>query len=238
MRLRFLRESSLEELRDAVEENLDKYRSGVFSHLVDDPSQSFEVSIDFDPTISDDVHMGREREDEASNCILLWDALSGLTPVMAREERLWVYLTHTYFLEYSRTRWPIPDDDEEAVKHIRTHFFAKGARGIERDNAVSRLWWMAYLCSRVEGIGLKQSLAALLYQTDVRASIIERPTTSQNVKIFSFLIKKLHSSLEGDKKLYSREISRKLMKELNLKGGSVLLDFLDEEGVDDILENL
>ena len=60
-----------------------------------------------------------------------------MTPYLARDARIWCYLTHTYLLEYSRNRWPIPADDEKAVKHIVSHFFTKGVRGFERDIVIS-----------------------------------------------------------------------------------------------------
>ncbi|MDO9151888.1 MAG: DUF6339 family protein, partial [Methylotenera sp.] len=90
---------------------------------------------------------------------------------MARDERVWVRLTHIELLHYSRTRWPIPNKDEAAIAHIQKHFFARSARGIERDNAVSRLWWMATVASKVEGLKAAEALEALLFQSDVRANI-------------------------------------------------------------------
>lgn len=111
--------------------------------------------------------------------------MSELSPYEARDERLWAHITHTHMLEYARKRWPIPEDPVAAVGHIRAHFFAKEQRQIERDNAASRLWWMAHLCGRVRGLELSDTLKVFLYRTDVRASIIERPTVSQNRNLFS-----------------------------------------------------
>lgn len=51
-------------------------------------------------------------------------AMGGMSHYLARDERIWVYLTHTTLLSYARTRWPIPEDNEKAVKHIKSHFFA------------------------------------------------------------------------------------------------------------------
>ena len=159
-----------------------------------------------------------------------------LSPYMARDERLWIYLSHTAMLEYTRKRWPIPTDDEKAIQHIRNHIFIVGARGFERDNSASRLWWMAALCSRVSGMSLKQSLTCLLYQYDVRANIIERPTTSQSTQIFSAVLKKLHDSYKGNKTLFQREKFRSVMKELNLRGGVRLLGALPEHEISSILD--
>ena len=45
---------------------------------------------------------------------------------------------------------------------------------------------MATICSKVNGLPLEQSLTAFLHQSDVRANIVERPTTSQNATLPGF----------------------------------------------------
>ena len=72
----------------------------------------------------------------------------------------------------------------------------------------SRLWWMANLCNRVESLTLNEALTAFLYQTDVRANIIERPTTSQSIPVFSSIVRILYKSFQGDKRLFKRKIFR------------------------------
>ncbi|HLG99799.1 MAG TPA: DUF6339 family protein [Bryobacteraceae bacterium] len=165
---------------------------------------------------------------EEQNCAISYNALSDLSPYEARDERFWVYLTHTLLLEYARKRWPIPDDDDAAIDHINAHFFAKEKRQIERDNAASRLWWMARLCQRVPGLALNECLEVLLYRSDVRANIIERPTASQSVEVFSAIMKKLHASYKGEKKLFERKTFRSFMIRINSIGGVKLLDCMGE----------
>ncbi|MCR5868492.1 DUF6339 family protein [Aquincola sp. J276] len=161
----------------------------------------------------------------------VYQLLKALAPYDARDERLWVYLSHTTLLQYGRARWPIPKDDEKAVSHIHTHFFAKANRQIERDNLASRLWWMAHLCTRVQGVSQKQALEAFLLRSDVRANIIERPTIAQSTHVFSVILKGLIQSSMGKKILFERSTFRKLMMELNSIGGFKLLDALPESEV-------
>jgi hypothetical protein len=165
-------------------------------------------------------------------------AFGSLTPYEARDERLWSYYTHTHGLPYSRARWPIPNDDVAAAKHIHQHFFAKDKRQVERDNALSRLWWMAHLCARVSGLTLEQALAAFLFKTDVRANLIERPTSSQTVSVFSAVITKLHQSLEGDRALFERARFRQLMRGINAVGGYRLLEFLETQEMEALVTQL
>ena len=234
MNMRLIRLAKIQELNEGIYINLDKYRNGNFNYLSIDLANYIETKHVINEEMLATIHCDEKDHREIENCKIVYAAMNGLSQYLARDERIWVYLVHTDLLDYSRNRWPIPDDDDKAVKHIRQHFFVIGARGFERDNAASRLWWMAALCNRVDKLTLDETLNAFLYMYDVRANIIERPTTSQNVTIFSVVLKKLHESFKGDKGLFEREKFRSIMKELNLKGGTKLLDALDENEIDKI----
>jgi hypothetical protein len=235
MKARFLKASVVRELYNQIPMNLDQYISGSFEYIESDSSLCFEGSFEINTEELSKINCDGEDSKEVQNCALLFNAMKEVTPYVARDERLWVYLTHTFLLNYSRKRWPIPMNSEKAIDYIRLHFFASGKRGIERNNAVSRLWWMANLCSRVNGLSLTEALECFLYQTDVRANIIERPTTSQSVRIFSAILKKLYESFRGDKILFDRVRFRSFMKELNLQGGVKLLEALDDDDITRIL---
>ncbi len=185
MKIRILRVASVKHLRDSVSNNLPEYRNGDFSYLDMDSSQFHELPVDTnDAAIANIIMADGDKHYEVENCLAVHEYLGALSPYEARDERLWCHLSHTIFLPYARTRWPIPDDDEKAVAHILTHFFARANRQIERDNVVSRLWWMAHLCTRISGVEQEKALQAFLYRTDVRANIIERPTVAVNKRIF------------------------------------------------------
>ncbi len=234
-KLLLVRERVVHQLLREIKDNLDRYRSGSFDYLLSDESNFIATSIEVNDGEISKVACSSDNQNEVQCCLGLYKSLPGLDPYLARDERLWVYLTHTLLLDYSRTRWPIPKDDARAISHIQKHFFASGSRGVERDNAASRLWWMASICSKVEGMSLEKALTAFLFQSDVRANIIERPTTSQNVVLLSSVVKKLDESLQGDKALYERETFRSVMKDLNLQGGIKLLEALDPKEVERIV---
>jgi hypothetical protein len=237
IRLPFFRSGAVADLYRSIDKNLSRYRQGDFESIVHDPSQFIESKCEIDEERLLSVHCTREDDNEVQCSIALHEGLVGLTPYLARDERLWVKLTHVELLDYSRTRWPIPVDDEKAMAHIRKHFFARGTRGLERDNAVSRLWWMTELCKKVEGLTISESLAALLHQSDVRANIIERPSTAQNSQLLSALLLQLHKSLKDDQALFERDRFRSLMKWLNLQGGVRLLDVMDSAALEELLES-
>ena len=236
--VKLFRASAISDLYANVESNLNLYRSGSFDNLLNDSSLFLESGCKMDPALSVEVHCSAADDNEVECCLASFKGLVGMSAYLARDERLWARLTHLEFLSYSRARWPIPVDDLKAASHIRKHFFAKGARGIERDNAISRLWWMAKICEKVKGISLKEALTAFLYQSDVRANIVERPTTSQNPELLSVVVNKLHQSYQtNDKSLYEREKFRSVMKQLNIAGGVKLLEVLDVSALEAIVSH-
>ena len=167
--------------------------------------------------------------------MIVFEAMQKLTYFHARDARLWVYLTHTILLSYARARWAIPVDDVAAIKYIKDHFFCIANRGVERNNAASRLWWMAALCNRADGLSLEDALTTLLYQSDAGASIVERPTTSQCLNVFSAVLRRLQVSYHSDRKLFERTLTREAMKKLNLAGGVKLLGALPVQQVNDLV---
>lgn len=233
--LLILRQRAHDALLKDISLNLTRYREGNFLHLITDPSHYICVSENIDVQKLEGISCTPEDTEEVACCIAMHEAMGIVPPYMARDSRLWVLITHTLMLKYTRIRWPIPEDDPAAIEHIKKHFFAIGTRGIERDNAASRLWWMASLCSRVKNLTLEQALETFLYKSDVRANIIERPTTSQTIPVFSALLNELHVSYSSDRVLFEREKFRPLMKALNIQGGTKLLEVLNESEVSAVL---
>ena len=236
MKARLLKVSKMKDLRAHIAHNLELYRSGNFDGLRDDPSNFIETELEIDESRLDAIDCDADDHKEVECCIASYEAMGALSHYLARDERLWVNLCHTNLLAYSRKRWPIPDDADKAVLHIQNHFFVVGARGFERDNSAARLWWMASLCKRVKGLSLQQALTCLLHQYDVRANIIERPTTSQSASVFSVILNRLDDSFKGDKALFERERFRSVMKELNLRGGVRLLGALSDKELKSVLD--
>lgn len=236
-KIRLLRSRIMQQMANEISSNLERYRAGSFEFLKADPANYFESAQEHDEAKLGLIACEADDHREVQCCMTIFESMGAMPPYLARDSRIWVYLTHTALFDYARKRWPIPTDDKKAEAHIRKHFFAAGTRGIERDNAASRLWWMAALCNRVEGLTLEESLKAFLPQYDVRANLIERPTTSQSIPVFSAVIKKLHKALViKDESLFERERFRSVMKQLNLKGGVKLLGALSPDDLSRIVE--
>ena len=237
MSIKFLKQKNLNELYSAVGDNLERYRSGNFDELL-----TSEATHEFDKiTISHDAikNIKGNDKDDANNCLILFNGIEGMTPYHARDARIWVYITHTLFLEYSRNRWPIPSDDKKAITHIILHFFTTNFRNFHRDNAASRLWWSAFACSKVKTIPLNKSLELLFYRQDVRQNLLDRSSTSRIDNLYSVFMHKLDASFQTDEKsLFNKVKNHEYMKELNFLGGSNVLEALSIEDSAQILQGV
>ncbi len=236
MSIKFLKQSALDNLYSSVGQNLERYRIGKFDDLLNENTYEFDkMTIDHNDLNSIE---GNDKDD-AKNCLILFNAIKGITPYLARDARIWCYLTHMNLLEYTRNRWPIPTDDEKAVKHIVSHFFTKGARGFERDNAASRLWWPAFACSKVKSIPLEKSLELLFYRQDVRSNIMDRVSTARIENLYTVFMHKLNASFDTNEKLFfDRDQNRAYMTEVNFLGGSNVLEALSIEDSSKILQGV
>ena len=230
--LRFLKQDELQTLKDNISNNLETYRSGKSTHFPAEETVTFESEITADIEALKECNFSKDHRSEAFNCRETFEAFSELTPELAREERLWAALTHYHFLDEARERWPIPEDDDKAINHIKDHFFASNARGIERGNFLSRMWWMAHIVNRCQTGNLEDNLKVFLLKSDVRANIVERPSTFRNDQLFSAMFDVLRDAYKQYEKseelgVYSRERFRAISTRLNELGGYKLLDAME-----------
>ena len=175
--------------------------------------------------------------------------LGKLRPLVAADERVWAYLCHMDCPQYVARRWlkERPNDNKVAASRVRNHFFAKGNRGIIRDNAVSRLWWLGHIAHDVSPRDPMKFLRILLHRQDLRSALIERPSVSMNRRVLSAVYGIMeeywdsplpnggHDRAGDASRLFVREVFRDWMIRLNRRGGVVLLDSLDNEKLVDLV---
>lgn len=109
--LLLFRERTVRHLKETILENIEKYRSGDFKFLMSDTTNFLETPHTIDLTVAKKIACTPLDQNEVECTLATFNALPTLTPYLARDERLWVYLTHIIFIDYSRSRWPIPDDN-------------------------------------------------------------------------------------------------------------------------------
>jgi hypothetical protein len=246
MSIKFLKAETLNTLYNSIPENIDRYKNIGFDDILNDASCLHThdgLTFDYDKLrkISGKAKTNRERtEGDVENSKIIKSALEGLSPYLAKDERIWAYLCHSLLFQYTLERWPIDKewDDKKVIQHIKLHFFAKSDRDFERNNAASRLWWGAYLSSNISNMDFDEAISSFHRNQDIRGHIIGRPTSSSSMNLFGALLEKFNRSYRTDKRLIIRENYQKYLKEVNLLGGRKLIPVMSKVEIDTHLESI
>jgi hypothetical protein len=229
--LKYLSEAKLAELRNSVSANLARYEWGDFADLLIDNGwaiESQEVKVDTDLLAQLNESLASPQQD-ADASVIVHQALQGMTPAMAAEERVWARLTHVECLAYSQARWIRNASDERVLGAIRTHMFAAGIQGIRDDNAVSRLWWNMHIATIADPSDPQGALRLILRRADTRLSFVERTGTASRSAIARAVIRAMrrHDWLQSSEAAF-----RHFMIVLNREGGGVLFESLSDDETD------
>ncbi len=178
---------------------------------------------------------------DLENSVRLHKAMSGLTPIQARDPRLWTRLAHVEFWSYMRKRWPIEKrlaDKKRAEIYIKERYYiaASNGRALLR-NGIARLWWYSYLTYDERRDNQYELTAILLKNLDITQTILERSMGRSRVVLVGFLefLMENPTLLEGGDE--NRGIIRSLAIALNFFGGIALLDCLSATAIKSQLAN-
>lgn len=233
--LRYLSEAKLEELRRNVSLNRERYATGDFADLEPENGwaiESSDVGIDRDLLGSLDG-TARSAEGDRGASVMVYRALPGMTPALAREERVWARLSHVECLGYARSRWLSRLEAEELDTQIHRHLFGSGLTGVRDDNALSRLWWNMYIATIADPDDPEGALGLILKTADIRNNFVERTNTAARPNLARAVIRKMRR----DPWITSAERAfREFMIVLNREGSGVLFETMSEVVVDDIMD--
>ncbi len=221
-------------LRGSIRDSLKKYsQDEVWASEVGLKSQrEMETSLDtkapldlIEPTDGD--------LKDTENAIRVHKALPHLTPLHARDPRLWTRLAHVELWPYMRKRWPVERhmaDPDKAARFIESRYFVAQAqsRALLR-NGVARLWWTAKLSYDAERDNTYELTTVLLSTLDITQQILERGIGRAPAVVMGFLefLRRNRDTLlsGGDE---NRTRIRRLAKFLNMHGGVCILDCLTQ----------
>lgn len=232
--LNYLSEKKLSELRGKIEAHRDRYEAGDFLDLEHDNGWAVEtntVHVDHDLLATLDGTSGAAGD--IDNSLILFKALKGMTPALAREERVWARLTHIECLDYARKRWLSGNVGERLDSDVKTHMFAEGVTGIRDDNALSRLWWNMHIANIADPDGPEDALRLILTTQDIRKQFVERTNTASRRPLAKAFVRAMrrHPWIKS-----GEEPFREFMKALNRNGGGVLFEALSEKEADVLMD--
>ncbi|WP_421317338.1 DUF6339 family protein [Aeromonas sp. 700377] len=232
--LKYLSQSALDSLGNDISSNRERYISGDFSDLAKENGweiKSNTVNVDLD-ALNELNGTKSTAEADIRNSLIVYKSLQGMTPALAREERLWVRLTHVECLQYSRARWIKNVNDEALDNTVKKHFFARGRTGVRDDNAISRLWWNMHVATIANPESPENALQLILKTADIRQAIVERPNIASRKHLAQAIVR----AMDAIPWLTSSEvIFREFMKEMNRDAGGILFEAISASEADCIL---
>ena len=233
--LRYVSEAKLEELRRIVSTNRERYATGDFADLERDNGWAIEadgVTVNRDLLASLDGTVRTAAGDRAAS-ITLYSALPGMTPALAREERVWVRLCHIECLDYARSRWLSGLDGNKLDRQVHRHLFGSGLTGIRDDNALSRLWWNMHVATIAAPDDPEGALEFIMKTADIRSNFVERSNTAARPPLAKAVIR----AMRRDPWITSAERTfREFMIVLNRDGGGVLFETMLDTDVDGVMD--
>lgn len=169
------------------------------------------------------------------NALKVYEYLKDIDKTQASDKRLWTYLSHVTFREYSVGRWGISvpserlavdrDAQKKALNNILEHWFISGNDRSLRRHSIGRLWWAAYLTvapwerepEYYAGIEEEDRFVytRILFSTqDIYQQVLERGLGRSNHILIALL-----KYMKDNPDFVTRDNVRRLMKELNLVSG-------------------
>jgi hypothetical protein len=225
--LLYLSDRVLGELRKNVGANLERYRSTGFSDLANEPGWDIPLGVEFDAEKLATLDMSAPQNIvsvDLPNSIIVGEAISGLTPAMANEERVWARLSHVEAIEYCRARWITGRDEARHEALVIDHFFAPTQTGIRDDHALSRLWWNYQIARTCMPDDIPGALALIMKTADIRSNFVERIWMTSRKNIAGAVLR----AMKSDPWITATEDNfRKFMKSLNRLGGGVVFEVMD-----------
>ncbi|WP_138418239.1 DUF6339 family protein [Aquibacillus sediminis] len=232
MNLKYLTEPNLIHLKTNIEGFLDNYYSD--SPWVQEYFENNDWFLQSKVMVQNvELLNGKSASNDIENTIRLYDAFKNLNLVQASDERLWSYLTHTYFWSYTRSRWGIDNikSNSNPINFIKRRYFLESNKHIALvRNSISRLWWFGYISYDSTREDPYELTKFLLSKQDFAHSLMER-TFSRNKKIVNSLLSVLLELKNEDNFEVGQEEFRIIAKKINSLGGVTIIDTLSSEEI-------
>ena len=230
--LKYLSQACIDFLHDNVKNNLDRYTRSDFLDLVAQGGWNIELSLRVDLSPLEKLNSDNNSDAEIENTLLVWNVLHQLMPSLACEDRLWARLTHVECLEFSRNRWLRNISGGDLEKSIKKHFFANTQTRYRDDNAVSRLWWNAFIAKQAAPDNQEGAIRMMLKSADIRSNFIERTRTVSRPCLAAGIIRIMMSEswLTEKERNY-----RDFMIVLNRMGGGKVFEVWSQSEIDEFM---
>lgn len=179
-----------------------------------------------------------DRKFDKLNSETLWNALPGLTPSQATDERIWVTLALGDYKDYVLKRWAKFAKPQDAVG---SKIFVRDTRSLIRDHSISRLWWRSYFASLIPKSSHPDALQLFFDYEDIPGEIAGRSVLVDS-RVLASYVKTISNGLEAtgeisaginfDAKKYIQGVG----KQLNFLAGRFQLGAVSDDRLKELME--
>ena len=238
MKIKFLKEICLRELKKNYEEN--DYSKDLFAEefFIKRERNMYYNEIDLDIELPKLIISNNPKHDY-ENAKIIFDAMKNLPVIYAREESFWCYLTHFEYWDYMKKRWY-----KENTDICSRYFFKDKSSSNEISissisytrNGISRLWWGAYIVYNEDLDNPYEYLTELFSSQDLFVGICER-SISKNKKLVTSILKMVRKHKLNTLK-NNTKIMRECLKEINFVSAITMFEILNYDEIDEIIEKI
>lgn len=233
MKIKFLSEDTLQDLRA----NFETYKTHYykkddewFDEYFKEEGRLIESKIDFEkPVFNDDENY---MVSDFENVKVIYEALKHLTVSQATQERLWAGLAHVQLRDYIYYRID-KDIEKKNDKRIQSAvFFTNGAKRSLFVHALARLWWVGYMTYDENHKENPYWLTEFFCSADfsARCVVFFSSNFTSNTAITRGILRAL-VELRDEGVEIKRAHLVEANKYLNISGGAMVLDLLEEDEV-------
>ncbi|GAB6745681.1 hypothetical protein BOVMAS37_09550 [Streptococcus uberis] len=174
------------------------------------------------------------------NLKIIWESLNHLTPIEAANEKIWVALENTYYLDYHLDQLSLITGKNRETSIISRTIFTQGNKRSLLINNLSSLWWIAYYT-------VDYNNSNIYYYSDrfmngsYRGNAIAYFSSNlvSNKEIVLGTLDAIYELIDNGKMIENRYSYTASNKILNLAGGVIILDLLSRQEIKElVLENL
>ncbi|WP_339252960.1 DUF6339 family protein [Sporosarcina sp. FSL W8-0480] len=237
MKIKFLSENTLQDLRvnfDAYKEHYYIKESEWFDSYFSKEGATYDSNIDYKQPIFnfDSDYLVSDFE----NVKIVYEALKHLTVAEATHERLWAGLAHMQMREFTYYRLST-DLEKKNDKRIQSAlFFTHGAKRSLYVHLLARLWWVGYMtydeANKEDPYWLTEFFSSADFSA--RCVVFFSSNFTSNPNITKGVLRAL-IAFKNEGLQIKREHFVEANRYLNILGGAMILDMLEEDEVEEIV---
>lgn len=238
MKIKFLSEDALQDLRvnfESYKEHYYKRDDAWFDEYFSQEGRLIESKIEFEkPVFNDDPNY---MVSDFENVKVIYEALRHLTVSQATQEKLWAGLSHVQMRDFVYYRLENELNKKNDKRIFSAMFYKYNVKRSIFIHIIARLWWVGYMTYDEENTENPYWLTEFFCSADfsARSTVFFSSNFTSNKAVTKGILKAL-IALRDEGVPIKREHFIESTKYLNISGGAMVLDLLEETEVKEMVE--